>query len=222
MEKRCIVNVSVHRQYPRYQVRLLESLKRVGYKGDILKWTDEYPKGCPLHKDAPYNLKPYSLIEAMDKGYTSILWMDSPDYAIRPIEPIFEELEKEGCFIVAGADKLSDYISDGALGYFGMKREDTKDMRLICGQIFGFNLGHPTAKQMLLDLMKCAKAGFFSGHWRNRGEEPPLSVLAYRSGLKLTPLGGSFQAGRRNEDPRAIVRSGRDKNWEPWDQIRLA
>jgi hypothetical protein len=218
---RCIVNVSVGWKYPIYQKRLLKSLELVGYKGAVLTWTEEYPPGSPTHKETRYNFKQHAFLEAFRRGHTSVLWMDASSYAIRPLDPIFEEIEKVGYFVPLGCDTLDGFISDAALAYFGMTREEAKSLRLSCTTVYGLNANSPLAMEFLNKLMECAKGGLTRGHAKRRGEEPIVSVLGSRLKMNLTSVGGLFQGNQRSEKAISVVRSGKDQIWEPWDQLRL-
>ncbi len=70
---RCIVNTATG-IYGRGQDRLKDSLIKNGYTGDFLFFRNELPPGCPSQEQAPWAFKIFAVKEAINKGYSSILY----------------------------------------------------------------------------------------------------------------------------------------------------
>src|SRR5205085_12452415 len=93
--KRCVLNVATG-PYAALQLRLAKSLADQGWSGGLLTWTDRLPAGSPAHDVAPYAFKLYAISEALTKGFTSLLCLDAPCVAARPLDPVFQAIQREG------------------------------------------------------------------------------------------------------------------------------
>jgi hypothetical protein len=112
--RRAILNVATGPYVP-LQDRLVKSLAAAGWTGGVLTWTNALPPGSPPHEDAPYGFKLYAIAEALRKGYLSVLWLDAPCVATRPLAPVFEKIEREGHCFVSGDERLGNWASDDCL-----------------------------------------------------------------------------------------------------------
>lgn len=106
-------------------LRLEESLRRVGFEGDFLYWSDNLPEGCPEHFDVPFGFKSYCFYTAKKLGYQQILWMDSACVAIRSLEPVFMNIEKHGYVMFNNNydQMMGEWCSDEALAKNSISRE---------------------------------------------------------------------------------------------------
>ena len=86
--KKCVVNFAKDHWYPRGQDRLRSSLIATGFDGHMLFHNDERGLGAPSHQECSYGFKPYALLDAVNRGYTHILWCDASMWAIRNIQPM--------------------------------------------------------------------------------------------------------------------------------------
>ena len=66
--KKAIINVGNGFWYPKGQKRLFDSLRSVGFDGDLLGLSLSELNGCPPHSKVPYAFKPYSFLEAKRRG----------------------------------------------------------------------------------------------------------------------------------------------------------
>jgi hypothetical protein len=132
-------------------VRLGESLKRVQFDGDFLFWDEEFPEGCPSHFDAPFAFKAYCFYAASRLGYTQILWMDSTCVAIRPLSPIFESINQNGYVLFNNNydQSLGQWISDEALAFNQLSREDAMTIPEIPCSVIGLDLSSDIASSFL-------------------------------------------------------------------------
>jgi hypothetical protein len=218
VKRRAVLNVAVDGQYPRYQERLLKSLNLVGYDGPLFKWTNTWPPGSPSHHAVPYGFKSFAIEHAIRNGHTTLLWVDSAVYAIRPLDLIFERIEKEGHFIVIGGDRLGNYTSDAILNRFDVSRERAMELQLVGGTVIGLDMTNPVTAEFFSNLMTHLKLGYFNNHPGSRGDEPVMSLLTYKLGMKHTWLGDLFQ-GDQKDERGAVLRSGLDGDWEPWKRL---
>ena len=228
--RRTILNVATG-PYVALQDRLLKSLGAVGWGGDLLAWTNELPPGSPSHELAPYGFKLYAISEALRKGYTSVLWLDAPCIATRPLQPVFEQIERDGHCFVSGDERLGNWASDDCLAAFGIPRDAAMGMPLLNGAFIGLDLEHSRTREWYRRIVQQCEAGLFKGAaltehappdvrarnvdkdtgplsddprcWGHRHDEAVGSCLALLLGMDFTPHGKLFGFGG---DSPTIVR----------------
>lgn len=119
---RIVVNVATD-SWVSGQRRLCEAMAAQGEQTRI--WTNLLPPLCPPHRvrgfvsgDAdkcrPFAFKAYALKEAMDAGYTTLLWCDASIIPIKPLTPIWEAIERDGLWILRNGWSNSDWTADSA------------------------------------------------------------------------------------------------------------
>ena len=223
---RCIVNFAS--RFPGYrmgQERLKSSLKAVGWTGGIMTWLDEYPPGAPDHDDSAYSFKIYAVKAALDAGYTSIIWMDSYTWFIRSPDRLFDEIEREGHWLVHADTRLFKWISDAGLKLLGVTRDQMQEMDVLqLGGVFGLDLTNERSLTFYNRVLELERAGLFEkfyfndgphraaaqmglGHrdvavisedercWGHKADEVAYSWAAHELGMKLTMV-GKWWAGR--------------------------
>lgn len=179
MNKRVIINVATGEFYCKQQRRLLESFTVEGsafkiqnglgiYSSglalsefDVMLWNDELPVGSRPHSESPYGFKIHAILKALEMGYTTILWLDSPAYAVKnDISPVFDKIEQFGYYAMSHTDPLKNWVSDYCLDIFNVKRE-TITTDLPSGSCYGFYfpLGH---NRIFTELVEAEKTGMFS------------------------------------------------------------
>ncbi|MBI3856570.1 MAG: hypothetical protein HY293_12855 [Planctomycetes bacterium] len=218
-------------RYVPLQKRLSESLVRTGWTG-LMSWTDRLPPGSPSHEDAPYGFKLYAIEDALKRGFTSVLWLDAPCVAARPLQPVFWEMERRGHVFVSGGEKLGNWASDACLAAFGIPRDAAMALPLLNGAFIGLDLEHPESREWQRRMLQSCEAGLFkgaaltehappeirarnvdkdTGHlsddprcWGHRHDEAVGSCLAHLLGMAFQPVGELFDFGA---DSKAIVRT---------------
>lgn len=232
MNKRAIVNVATGEFYCKMQERLVESLRpsvdwvTTNYshieqapipfgndKGiDILLWRDCLPHGSRPHSESPYGFKVHAIKAAHEKGYTSILWLDSPAYAVKEdISPIFDKIEKEGYYAMSHIDPLENWVAPSRNPY---SAEELKGLNLPSGSCYGFHLnGWGNGEQLFYQLMSDEKEGLFrsevfgGGKW-HRHDEAMLALNMYSLSLPVFTFDPLFQS----DSPECVIKSGGDVN----------
>jgi len=192
---RSFVNVAFAERYWPYQVRLVESLERVGWQGGIVKWRGEYPPQSPTHHAVHYAFKLFALEYALKLGHRTLLWVDSRVYATAPVEPLFDQLERDGYFLVHGADMLGNWTSDDCLAHWSMNRDEAMGVWLLSGTYIGFDLGNSLGREIFREWQWHYEQGRFMGARSkdprclgHRNDEVPLSFMAHKMGLKPTSI----------------------------------
>jgi hypothetical protein len=230
MNKRCIINVATGEFYCKMQDRLKDSFfpcvdvidttshaggghsaiwdkRAVNPKGiDLMLWRNVLPNGSRPHSESPYGFKVHAIKAAYERGYTSILWVDSPAYSVKEdISPIFEKIEKEGYYAMSHIDPLENYVSDHTLSQFRLlDRDDLKDQNLPSGSCYGFDMLHPFGKALFKRLLGCEQNGHFNHMSPHRHDETILALLLIGAGLPIFTHNPLFQS----DSPDCVIKSG--------------
>ena len=197
---KCIVNLSTS-QYNKAQARLENSLKGKT-DADFIGFKTESEIGAPPHKDNPYAFKIYAIEEALKRGYTQILWLDSSAYAIANVEPIFNLIRRNGHFMEDAGHQADKWTNDRTLEYYSLTKEDAAKIRLYSAGFTGLNFNNDITvtffemwKQSMID-------GQFKGDWSNhRHDLTCASIIAHRLGMKYETCGKYFQYAAPHETP---------------------
>lgn len=161
--RRCIVSCSYSPdgRYHKYGRRLEESLQKHGYNGGLKIWTDSFPPNAPPHQQMHYAFKYHAVKWAVDQGFDQVMWLDAAAYAVANIEPVWNEIEKRGVYIVAGTEPLGEWISDQALAHFKTTRDDAMKLYLCGGAIVGLWTRRLVAQSFLGIWENLAASGLF-------------------------------------------------------------
>lgn len=179
MNKACVINFGKSAWYPRGQERLIESLQTVGFEGDVLTFHDESQIGAPTHQQSPYAFKPFALKCAVERGYELVLWTDCSVWAIKPIEPMFEHLEKHGHLFFYNCN-TGNWSSDASLSSFGLTREQAFEIPMLMGICMGWNMTKPVCQDFLKRwLVKATDGVTFPGSWTNKNREVSADSRVY-------------------------------------------
>ncbi len=164
---KCIINVSTGR-YIKGLDRLRESLDTVGFDGDLLAWTAESQIGAPLHQHNPYAFKIYAFDEALRQGYRKILWVDASIWAIKPLDPIWEGLEKHGYVKQYAGHLCGTWSSDSQLEYFGVTRDEAMKLEMYGnGGFLALDFDVPIAQEFFKRWKQAMLDDQFKGSWNN-------------------------------------------------------
>ena len=215
------------------QARLLATLSRHGWTGGTLTWTSGLPPGSPSHDEAPYGFKLYAIAEAMNQGYTSVLWLDAPCVATSPLDPVFDLIERDGHCFVSGGERLGNWASDACLEAFGISRDQAMEMSLLNGAFIGLDLEHARTREWYRRIVQQCEAGLFkgaaltehapadvrarnvdkdTGHlsddprcWGHRHDEAVGSCLAHLMGMEIRLLGQPHSFGESDGVVRVVI-----------------
>lgn len=217
-ETKCVVSFADGAgMYAKALMRLELSLKAVGYGGEfeIFYGINDYAHiNSPHHKgtaDAvPYAFKAHSIKKAMDEGYRYILWCDSVVYATKSVEPIFDEIKKQGYLLFDNIGyTIGDYTSDACLEKFGMSREESFNAPMLMCCVMGFDVENPLAKKFLDKYIAAAYDGVsYQGDWFNndlqvsrdirvlghRHDQSVGSIIAKQLGMTITNAQSTYFA----------------------------
>ena len=226
--KKCIVNFAKGGWYPAGQRRLRESLVENDFDGDIFTFHSESELGpdCPSHQEAPYAFKPFALKWAFEHGYDHVIWTDASVWAIRPIEPMFEHIEKHGWMFFLNTC-TGNWTSDACLKSFSIDREQAMNIQMLMGICMGWNLTHPLCRSFLnVWLEKAVDHVTFPGSWTNkhhevssdprvyghRHDQSAASIIAWRLGMNLIVPHETYFEYYRHPNPNGPGRGLFDGN----------
>ncbi len=168
---RCIVGCGIGLHY-RKMLRSTVNHCEV-YCPDAWKlWYDDYPEGCPPHRDNPYAFKIHALQRAIDAGFRYILWMDTSFQPIGSIEPLWKHIEEHGWFAAKQGDSvLGAWISDGALMRTSRTRDELMSVPLVYTGIVGLDMHEAKGKAIFESWRMACEMGMFKGPHFNGPEE---------------------------------------------------
>lgn len=159
--KACVINAAIGSWYPKGQVRLINSLRHVGFHHDILTWC-EWPNNN-FDKSCNYNVKAAAFEEALKKGYTHILWLDASVWSIRNPEPIFDIINEQGYYFWKNGYNCAQECSDGCLNYFGVDRDLAETWDIASTSMMGVNITNPVGKEFIERWLQSARDKVFHG-----------------------------------------------------------
>ena len=198
--KKCVVSFADNAgSYQKKLLRLEQSLKG-NFDGDFLGFTSYKDIGAPHHSEIPYAFKPFAIQKAIDLGYELILWADSPVYAIKSIEPVFDHIANYGYLLFDNIGfSLGDYSSDKQLNYFGITRQQAWGIKQIMACVMGFNFVQPDVRKWFKTYKDVAN-DLYPGEWDNddlteskdmrvrgsRHDQSVMSCIAHVEELDIT------------------------------------
>jgi hypothetical protein len=204
---RAIVNVAIDGDgmpgtyYSDAQKRLYQSLADAGGckgSGWGCTWTNHYPPGSEPHPAVPYHFKQMAMQQAANLGYMHLLWLDAVMVAVKPIEPIFQQIEEQGYFLWQHAiGTVGEWTSDACLKALNVSRGAAFEMPMLCSGVFGYSLMHPVGKELHEKFLRTTPT-MLRGMWHNRNlnvsrhrrvqghrhDQSVLSLLSAQMGLK--------------------------------------
>jgi hypothetical protein len=229
MNKRCIVSCATGAFYIKNQERQLDSFVRSvdnvtiyteydcpawetgkHYGIDLIVWRDIFPAGSKPHEESPYGFKTKALQHAYEKGYTSVLWLDSPAYTVQEnVSPIFEKMEEAGYYAMSHTDPLNQWVSEAMLERFNLTQDRIKDVNLPSGSCYGFDVSNAFGLRLFELLFQAEEIGLFKSHkvgetgW-HRHDETILALLLTAAKLPILSYDPLFQS----DSPDCVIRSG--------------
>lgn len=199
MKKNCIVSfANTRNNYVKGLERLNESLRHNFTDGDFLGFVGEATVGAPLHTENMYAFKIFCIQKAIDAKYQNVLWLDSSCFAIKNVQPIFDDIEENGMIYQDSGHWLNRWCNDKTLEYHGITREESRTIRMIGNAGFlGLNMNNDIAKEFFTRWKQSMLDGMFKGQWTNesntesddeevfghRHDMSNSSALVYKMGL---------------------------------------
>jgi len=174
---RAVINVALGKGYERGQLRLGKSLFP-HYQQTFLQW-QEWPP-WEYAKDTPYNCKAAAFQDAIAMGYTSILWLDASCILTGSINPLFNDIEREGVYLPSSGYNCAQTCNDRILEYFQVTRDTAETIPDAATGCFGVNFDHPKGAHFIRMFIQAAKDGMFSGSRVHDGQSQDPRFLFHR------------------------------------------
>lgn len=195
--KNCIVSfANKNGRYVQNLARLSDSL-RDNFDGDFIAFVGENSCGAEPHLENPYSFKIHCIQKCIDAGYEKILWLDTSCFAIKNVQPIFDEIGNEGFIFQDINFSLDQWCNDFTLDYFSITREEAKTVRLIGNAGFlGFDIAIPMCREFFEKWKLSMEAGCFKGSWDDhRHDLSCSSAIIHQMGISymMKPLDGWLQ-----------------------------
>jgi hypothetical protein len=193
--KHAIVNAAIGSWYPKGQERLVNSLIYHGFNGEILPWQNwpnsNYDMSCN------YNVKAAAFEQAIQMGFTHILWLDASVWCIKDPNPIFDIINEKGYYFWANGYNCAQECSDICLHYFEVSRDEAEKMPVVSTSMFGVNITNPIGKEFIERFIQSAKDRVFHGSrfhdnqssdprflW-HRQDQSAASIIANKLGCEI-------------------------------------
>lgn len=193
--KRAVVSFADSGNHGVYQSKLrrLETSLKGNFDGDFLGFTDYKQIDSPTHKEIPYAFKPYAIQKAIDLGYESVLWADSPVHAIKSIQPVFEYIEEHGYLMFDNiGHPLGKWTNDKCLEYFDYTREECMDIKMIMACCMGFDFTNEGTKY-IFGLYKELAKDLYPGSWEiHRHDQTVMSFLLEEYAMDIVTAHKTF------------------------------
>lgn len=194
MSRNLIIDVACRQPYVKYQQRLIASCNQ--YFPYYKFWTDEYPPGSLTHQESLYGFKIHAFNWAFKRGYDNVLWLDSPAFLLADPMPIFEQIERDGHYLITGEIPLWQHVNNRTAQHFGMTQEAIKrgEYKLLSGSFIGFHKDSPILRQwawyeekgFFMSAAEDSKqVKEFEGDAGFRHDESVLSMIAYTAKYKM-------------------------------------
>lgn len=200
ISRRCIVSFADFKgTYAKKMDRLAASLEG-NFDGDFIGFRTYDEIQCEAHSKVPYKFKPYAIQKAIDMGYEIILWCDSPVYAIKSLDSVFNDIEKFGYLLFDNIGfSLGDFSSDKQLEYFKITRSEAWSIKQIMACVMGFNASDANTMRWFKTYKDVADE-LYPGNWDNddlteskdarvrgsRHDQSVISCIAHVNNLKIT------------------------------------
>jgi len=167
--KNCIVSfANSNGRYIQNLARLGESLRN-NFDGDFLGFIGEKSVGSPLHSENPYAFKLYVIKAVLKQArYDKVLYLDSSCFAVKNVQPLFNEIEKDGFLFQIAGHKVGTWTNDFSLNYFGVTRDDAMEMEMIGNAgMLGIDFSKKKGHRFFDKWFAAMEAGCFKGAWTN-------------------------------------------------------
>lgn len=207
--KRAIVNlVSDTAAFIDAQNRLRKSLEGK-FHGEFFGFVGEKSVGAPPHIENPYAFKIYAIQRVREEhGYDQILWLDASVYAVKPVDEIFDRIQKLGLFMEEAGHYAGTWCSDRTLEYFGITRDQAMIMPMYSAGFSGFDFRNPKAQEFFAEWKESMLNGQFKGGWNNPGPSFPESKDQRCQGHRHDMTCGSIIANKHGLVKEGYYNSG--------------
>lgn len=198
IDKAVIINCGVGGWYGHGSRRLAKSLNFVGWAGEQIIYADEYPPNSHKHEDVPYYMKIATFEQAIERGFTHILWCDSSMWTVNNPVKLFDIIDEQGYWFFSTGYNLAQSVNDHALFAAGLSRDEAEGVTEWASGLVGINLNNPDGKNLYTTWKEYMDLGLSRGSRLHdnqsadtrfkfhRQDQSCLSLSAWKHGLRNT------------------------------------
>lgn len=198
----CFLSVAFGPGYIEQQTRLHQSILNFYPADRHICWTDKLPAGSKSHRESLYGFKVHAVQQALDKGYTKIIWLDPACILQHPVDYWFSL--NLPVMAVKDDNKLNKMISQKALNYYD--NPDITGWHLVGGSLYVFDFDNDETDSIYDQWFYAEQDGIFgsqvelsseqiNGH---RMDESCMAMTMYSHGIE--PVGHDVAKYNQNED----------------------
>lgn len=151
--------------YPKLIESIPKTLEAEGFNGYFYYRIGGFPNptGHEIkYAGIPYAFKIFMMLEAEKLGFNHVLWMDSSILVLKDPSPLFDKIEKEGCFLLDFVNHAYNQRYIFPKTRLLLKNEtgtDVVECRHISTQIFGLKMDAEKTKRFLSSYRKLLELG---------------------------------------------------------------
>lgn len=138
-KKACLITAAWAGWYARGSDRLVRSMVNHGWNYDILQWKDQQINDF-FDSKYPYTVKAAALHEAIEQGYTHILWMDCSQWVTGDPNVLMQQIDDNGGLFIYSGFNLAQTSADSDLQWSTIDRNQAEILPEIWSCTFGINL----------------------------------------------------------------------------------
>jgi hypothetical protein len=183
---------------------------------EYVTWRGRLPNGAPSHADVPYAFKPFAMNAAAVEA-TTLLWCDSCMIPIKPLDPVWEQIERDGYLVFNNGYSNYEWTADSAypdlfadvyrdlpahFDKLDATRNMNRNIKHVVGGLIGLDLTQQIGKDFLAEWYRLAKTRAFCGPWINSNYPHTVSPRP-RSGW--APCGPPDVRGHRHDQSALSV-----------------
>lgn len=195
----CVVSVAFREPYVTHSKRQEGCILALEPRLYYISWHDELPtqegflrENIVSHfQKSLYGFKPHAIDKVKKYGvkeYGKVIWLDPSVLPTRPVQILFDALDTHPILTITGDATMDKMCNDKALKYFGITREEAKNIKHVGGTIYGFNFNNPKAVEVFNMWKKAEEDGIFgtqddfmAGHW---SDEAVMALALYKCNVE--------------------------------------
>ena len=191
------------RHYIKIQEPLIRSIRKLYPTATVFafrSFADIHPH-CPPHSKDPYAFKLYAIEHARFRGYDIVIWLDSPNRLVKPIDDWLPKISEVGVYLQRDGWLCGQWANDNCLKYFGVTRDEAMQIPNIYASIMAFDFRTQVASKFLERWKAACDAGAFRGNAKNdtgtesndtrclghRHDQTCAELVAYQMGIEIQP-----------------------------------
>lgn len=217
INKAVIINAGIGNWYPIGSERLRRSLNFVGWGGGTIIHAGDYPPNSFSHDNVPYYMKIAAFEEAIQQGYTHILWVDSSFWAVENPVKMFDIISDQGYWFFSSGYNLAQSVNDTALAAVGLSRDEAEYVNEWASGCVGIRIDNPDGKALYERWKGLMDMGLSRGSRLHDNQSTDPRFLFHRQDQSCMSL-AAWELGLKNTKGLDMV-SYKGTNYNPNELI---